>query len=68
MLKMGSTQPSYATCAGATLLARGFNLRNISNGTWFCVKTNQNRFARMQVVAKHPYPTGIDIAWTTWKL
>jgi hypothetical protein len=67
ILKMGSSRPSYATCAAAPLVSREYNVKRISPGTWFCFKTGEGHFVRFRVDAKHPYPGGIELTWTTWE-
>src|SRR3954451_25065499 len=48
IVKIGSTQPSYATCAASNV---GFNeygaKKNV--GQWFCVLTSEGRYARLSI-------------------
>ena len=60
-----ASKPTYATCASAALGKNRYNLaKNV--GRWFCVKTTEGRFARVQLVSA-PTNSPIQINYTTWK-
>lgn len=63
ILRMAS-KPSYSTCANATLGKHRYNVtKNV--GRWFCVLTNEGRYARFRIDSAL---TGqpLAITFTTW--
>jgi len=68
ILKMGTTRPSYSTCATAALIATHYLVRTKNVGQWFCLKTGGGRFVRFRLDGFDPYPGGVDITYTTWEL
>jgi hypothetical protein len=68
ILKMGTTKPTYKTCAHAALSPNSLAVKSSSVGKWYCLKTNSNRFVRFRVDKVEPYPGGVDMTYTTWQL
>ena len=67
ILKVGSSEPSYSTCASAALVNKDYNVKH-AVGNWFCFKTAPGRYARFHIDSKDPFPGGVQITWTTWEL
>jgi hypothetical protein len=65
---MGAAAPNYAACAAATYGSTSYQLIGAPLGVYFCVHTDQNRYAEVQltktaVEGDH----NISISFTTWK-
>ena len=63
ILRMAS-KPGYSTCAHATLIKHRYSVAN-NAGRWFCVLTNEGRYARFHIdSALSAQP--LAITFTTW--
>jgi hypothetical protein len=59
-----SSRPTYSQCAHATLGSHEYKTsRNV--GRWFCVRTDQDRFARVEILKNH-IGGNLDIKFLTW--
>lgn len=65
-LKEMSSKPGYSKCASANLVHQDYNVADLSDGTWFCIKTHQGRFARFQFDHVAPEPGRLYLKFTTW--
>jgi hypothetical protein len=67
MRKMGLSRPSFATCRSATLRKHVIGLPG--PGTWLCFKTDEGRFARVQIMndpGSRDCCAAVRFRWTTW--
>ncbi len=63
ILRMAA-KPSYKTCAAAQLASGPYNVK-YNVGRWFCIQTNEGRFARFRIdSAAKAQP--LAITYTTW--
>ena len=65
-LKRMSSKPGYSKCASANLVHQDYNVAAVPNGTWFCIKTHQGRFARFRLDHVDPSPGNLYLTFTTW--
>jgi hypothetical protein len=69
MRKMGSTKPSRSTCRSAALRKHIIGFRQLPQDTWLCVKTDEGRFARVQIMndpGSRDCCAAVRFRWTTW--
>jgi hypothetical protein len=65
--QMGLTRPTLATCRAATLRNYAQSFRQIPAGTWFCVRTDDGRYARLKVLASPRRASQpFSFSWRTW--
>ena len=65
-IKLMAGQPTYAQCSTANPAGHAYDVNHAAVGSWFCVRTQQGRYARFRIDHVAAYPGGMDITFTTW--
>ncbi len=62
------SMPDLESCKAAFFTGDRISVRDVSVGTWLCIKTNQGRYSRIRINAPvGPSPGTLNISYTTWE-
>ncbi|HKZ54806.1 MAG TPA: CARDB domain-containing protein [Anaerolineales bacterium] len=67
MAVVGSSSVGYSGCVAANLGSNPIDVYSLSEGTWICVLTSQDRYSEFVIEDLFGNPPIITISYTTWE-